>query len=239
MHAPTTLVAPLCADGSSRLLGEDPATGGPVWLRNGRYGWFLELQAPAAPVLEAGEAPARSAIAAAAEEQPGTGKKGRPGRRKKSDAAAAAKPKRAALGKSAGMPDIDLEQALQLLAWPKVLCETMHSCLPPVPHARSSNANVVLQVKSRCVAFGMRGTINHHVLMNVQELGPHPEDDQPVMAAAGQFGPYVSHAGINASLPKVGGTLRGQPGSRNVEQETAKHAVLCVEACMKKDGEKP
>ena len=31
----------------------------------------------------------------------------------------------------------------------------------------------------------------------------HPEDGEPVTAAMGAYGPYVSHQKLNASLPKV------------------------------------
>lgn len=95
----------------------------------GRYGWYVELgEAPtAANNTEEGQLPVAtgSQPAAASEEAgkegPAAGR-GRPGRKKKAASAAAAKPKprRASLGRGADAPDISLEDALQLLAWPKV-----------------------------------------------------------------------------------------------------------------------
>ena len=123
-------------DDRARLLGEDPATGAPVRLLWGRYGWYLELGE--APMSAAGAASqggeeeqqlaAATGSAPAAAEDAGNGGpaagRGRPGRKKKAVTAAAAKtkpkPTRAALGRSADTPDISLEDALQLLAWPKV-----------------------------------------------------------------------------------------------------------------------
>ena len=35
----------------------------------------------------------------------------------------------------------------------------------------------------------------------VRILGPHPRDKQPVELHAGRYGPYVKHAGVNATLP--------------------------------------
>ena len=197
MHSPCT--ASLRADDRARLLGEDPATGRPVWLRNGRYGWYIELLVPA-PAVEGEGSPGAAASAPAAEEEPTAGTKRRPGRRKKQGgAAAAAKPKRAALGRSEGMPEVSMEQALQLLAWPKVLGR---------PASKKSCTCTILSVpawslSSKAGAVDMSGSMKR---MPVQELGMHPESGQPVMAAVGQFGPYASHAGTNAALPKVGGT---------------------------------
>ncbi len=36
-----------------------------------------------------------------------------------------------------------------------------------------------------------------------RQLGPHPEDGQPVEAAIGRFGPYVKHGTVYANLPDV------------------------------------
>ncbi|PLX44549.1 MAG: DNA topoisomerase I, partial [Hyphomicrobiales bacterium] len=36
----------------------------------------------------------------------------------------------------------------------------------------------------------------------LRELGPHPEDGEPVNILDGRYGPYVKHKRVNASLPK-------------------------------------
>ena len=36
-----------------------------------------------------------------------------------------------------------------------------------------------------------------------REVGQHPEDGKPIMAAIGRFGPYLSHAGIYANLESI------------------------------------
>jgi DNA topoisomerase-1 len=36
----------------------------------------------------------------------------------------------------------------------------------------------------------------------VREIGPHPDDGEPVAIYEGRYGPYVKHGQLNASLPK-------------------------------------
>ncbi len=95
-----------------KVLGEDPATGKVVTLRNGPYGLYVQLGEP-------------------------EGKE---------------KPKRASLLRGMTPDDVTLEKALALLSLPR-------------------------------------------------ELGPHPEDGQPVIAGVGRFGPYVRHATKYKSIP--------------------------------------
>jgi DNA topoisomerase I len=42
------------------------------------------------------------------------------------------------------------------------------------------------------------------MLLNLpRQIGPHPEDGEPVEAAIGRFGPYVKHGKVYANLPEV------------------------------------
>ena len=99
-----------------RELGADPASGHKVWLKVGRFGPYVELEAD----LEDKKA----------------------------------KPKRSSLPKGWTPASIDLEQALRLLALPR-------------------------------------------------EVGPHPEDGEPILAGLGRYGPYVQHKGTYASLDNI------------------------------------
>jgi DNA topoisomerase-1 len=35
-----------------------------------------------------------------------------------------------------------------------------------------------------------------------KRLGPHPQDQQPVVLLSGRYGPYVKHGRVNATVPK-------------------------------------
>jgi DNA topoisomerase-1 len=59
----------------------------------------------------------------------------------------------------------------------------------------------------------------------VREIGPHPEDGEPVMIYQGRYGPYVKHGNVNAALPK----------DREVEQVQLEESLLwLVEASQRK-----
>ena len=37
----------------------------------------------------------------------------------------------------------------------------------------------------------------------LRSVGNHPDDGQPIQVMAGKYGPYVSHGGVNATLPST------------------------------------
>lgn len=84
--------------GGPRELGTDPATGGIVEVRNGRFGPYVSLTIPQSEQTETAS-----------------------GTRKSSKKAAAPKPKMASLFKSMKPESITLEQALQLLSLPRTV----------------------------------------------------------------------------------------------------------------------
>jgi topoisomerase IA-like protein len=89
------------------VLGTHPSTGADIRLLRGPFGWYLELPPAQSPGPADEELPEK--------ELPEAAGKGR-GRKKK---VATAKPKRVSLGKGNAPPQITLEEALELLQWPK------------------------------------------------------------------------------------------------------------------------
>jgi DNA topoisomerase-1 len=161
-----------------KLLGNDPETGEPITLRTGRFG----------PYLQRGEGE---------------------------------KPKRASIPKDIAPDEIDLERALQLLSLPRLVGkhpETGEDITAnlgrfgPYVHHQGKYANVdsteelftvginrAVSVLAEKAAKGSR----FQTAAALRELGPHPDDQAQVKVMKGRYGPYVSHGGVNATLPKA------------------------------------
>ncbi|HEX6840383.1 MAG TPA: type I DNA topoisomerase [Stellaceae bacterium] len=160
-----------------RELGIDPATNLAITVRKGPYGFYI---------------------------QRGEGDEGE-------------KPKRVSLPKGASPMEIDLASALKLLALPrelglhpdtgKKIIAAIGRFGPYVKHedlykSLSKDDDVLTIGLDRAVALlaepkkgGRRGPTPLRV------LGNHPSDGAPVNLFSGRYGPYVSHGGVNATLP--------------------------------------
>lgn len=172
---------------SDRSLGNDPASGEPVYLKTGRYGPYFQL----------GEDP----------ESP-------------SKKAAKEKPRRASLWPGMTMEDVNLEDALMALEFPKVLGrhpETGKDVTaqdgPNGPYVKSGTesrsipgghtemAEMDLEAALRLLAqprqFGRR-----QAQSVLKDLGGHPDSQANVTIRSGRFGPYVTDGTVNASVPR-------------------------------------
>jgi DNA topoisomerase I len=160
-----------------RELGLDPATNLAVTVRKGPYGYYAQL---------------------------GQGDEGE-------------KPKRVALPKGVSPTEIDLAAALKLLALPREVGEhpeTGKKIIAGIgrfgPYIKHDNLFKSLRGDDDVVTIGLNRAV---VLLAeprnggrrgptpLRVLGNHPEDDAPINVFKGRYGPYVSHAGINATLP--------------------------------------
>jgi DNA topoisomerase-1 len=197
------------ADTGTRNLGKDPDSGLDVTLRSGRFGPYLQL----------------------------------------GEAANGEKPKRAGLPKGVSPADIDLKRALALLSLPREVGRHPESGEPiragvgrfgPYVHHGKTYANLeagddVLTVGlNRAVtliaekaAKGPRG--RRFGADPGRPLGEHPDKGGPIVVKNGRYGPYVSHDGINATLPN----------DKTPEAITLAEAVELLAARAEKMGSAP
>ncbi|MAU41612.1 MAG: DNA topoisomerase I [Kordiimonas sp.] len=170
----------MVADDGPKVLGIDPQTQMEVTLRTGRFGPYIQL--------------------------------GEPVDKKE-------KPKRATIPKDLVPDDIDLDKALALLSLPrqvgvhpesgKDITATIGRYGPYLSHdgtsaSLDSTEDVFTVGVNRAVAVlaDSKNKKRGSTSKSLKELGPHPEDNNPVQVMDGRYGPYVKHNKINATIPK-------------------------------------
>jgi DNA topoisomerase-1 len=164
--------------GADTVLGTDPATGKTVTLKKGPYGHYLQLGE-----AENGE-----------------------------------KPKRVALLRGMKPADVDLDTALRLLALPREVGRHPETGEPIA--AGIGRFGAYIKHGSQFASIGADDDVltiglNRAVTLLAEaktgqrrgpqllrEVGPHPEGGT-VGLYRGRYGPYVSHDGVHASLPKA------------------------------------
>jgi DNA topoisomerase-1 len=171
------------ADTATKVLGKDPATGQDVTLRGGRFGPYVQL---------------------------GEGNK-----------ETKEKPKRSGLPKGMTPEDVDFEKALGLLSLPRdvgkdpesgemiiagigrfgsyVKLGKTYANLEPgddVLNIGLNRAVVLIAEKKANPGKGRRFGADPG-----RSLGEHPDKGGPIIVKNGRYGAYVSHDGVNATLP--------------------------------------
>ncbi len=197
-------------------LGLHPETGEPIFVLNGNYGPYVQL----------GEIPEGSKE----------------------------KPKRSSLPKGVTPENITLEQAVGLLTLPRTLgmhpesgCKVQASLGrfgPYVVHDQGKNGKDYRSLKTpddpvtitleRALELlaqpkAIRG--KRAAATPLREMGPHPEDEEPVNLYEGPYGVYIKHGKVNASLPE-GQTLE------TLTLEMAVEALAAKAGSAKKGGKK-
>jgi DNA topoisomerase-1 len=168
-------------DGGMKKLGEDPVSGLEVTLRSGRFGPYIQL----------------------------------------GEAVNGEKPKRAGIPKGLTPDDIDLQRALGLLALPREvgispedgepIIANVGRFGPYVKHGKTydnldSGDDVLTVGLNRAVTLIAEKIANPGKGRRFgadpgRPLGDHPDKGGPVVVKKGRYGPYVSHDGVNATLP--------------------------------------
>jgi DNA topoisomerase-1 len=160
-----------------RILGDDPATGEPVSVRIGPYGPYVQL---------------------------GTGENGD-------------KPKRVSLPKTLPAAEITLDQALALLRLPREIGkhpesgETITAGIGRFgPYLKHGKAFKSLGAQDDVLTIGINRAVSllaeearpgRGARTSLRTIGPHPADGEAIELYKGRFGPYLSHGGVNATLP--------------------------------------
>ena len=185
---------------SNRKLGEDPATGLEISVRSGRFGPYLQL----------------------------------------GEATEGEKPKRASLPKGVAPDEMDLERAIKLLSLPRDVGlhpedgEPIKAGIgrygPYVQHGKTyanledgddvfhiglNRAVTLIAEKRAKPSKGRRFGADPG-----RALGDHPTKGGPIAAKKGRYGPYVSHNGVNATLP----------ADKTPENVTLEEAVALIDA---------
>jgi DNA topoisomerase-1 len=135
------------------------------------------------------------------------------------------KPKRASLPKGVKPQDVTLEQAVNLLALPRLLgmhpetgCKIQANLGrfgPYIVHDQGKNGKdyrsikgdddvltITLERALELLAEPKAGRGRGRAAAPIRELGPHPEDGEPVNLYNGPYGVYIKHGKLNASLPE-------------------------------------
>lgn len=202
----TTEEAAASAEEDGRVLGIDDETGFEISVRKGRFGPYIQL---------------------------GEGTKEE-------------KPKRATLPKDIAPEALTLERAKALLSLPREVGlhpETGKPIMSQIgrygPYLSHDGKSASLETTEDVFTIGL----NHAVTVlaedkkskrpakaeALREVGLHPADNAPVKVMSGRYGPYVTHGGINATLPK----------GKTPEDITLDEAVALLKARAEKAPSKP
>jgi DNA topoisomerase I len=205
---PLSVPADGSADFGTKKLGEDPKTGLEVTLRSGRFGPYVQL----------------------------------------GEAIDGEKPKRAGLPKGTAPEGVDLERALALLSLPREVGrhpedgEPIRAAIgrfgPYVQHGKTYanlepgddvfhiGLNRAVTLIAEKIAKGPRRRFGADP---GRPLGDHPTRGGQIVAKNGRYGPYVSHDGVNATLP----------ADKTPENVTLEEATALIDARAERNGPAP
>ena len=158
-------------------LGKDPETGLAVTVRKGPFGFYVQRGEP----TEDGD-----------------------------------KPKRSSIPKELSPLAVTFEQALALLALPREIGAHPESGDPIVaglgrygPYVKHGRTYVSLKDGDEVLSIGLNRAVTliaeapaRRGANPGKEIGVHPDDEKPITAHEGRYGPYVKHGRLNATLPK-------------------------------------
>ncbi|MDQ7880287.1 type I DNA topoisomerase [Microbacterium sp. QXD-8] len=196
--------APVAGD---RVLGENPANGKLVVVKDGRFGPYVQETDP--PAAE--EVDEETGEVVAVEPEPAPKKRG-------AKKEAAPKPRTASLFKSMSVDTIDLDTALQLLDLPRTVGVDPETQEPITaqngrygPYLKKGTDSRTLQSEQQIFditleealavyaqpKYGARGASSA-----LKEFEVDPTSGKPIKLKDGRFGPYVTDGETNATIPR-------------------------------------
>ncbi|HRK17976.1 MAG TPA: type I DNA topoisomerase [Hyphomicrobiaceae bacterium] len=208
------------------VLGMDPVTCKEVTLRNGRFGAYVQLgEAELAP-----DQPAPSA------------------KSKKPPKPKMIQPKRSSLPRCWDPQSMTLERALKLLNLPRLVGEHPETKTPITaalgrfgPYVKHDDTyasvdsiedvfdigvNRAVTILAEKRAGGGKSRFQRAKPAVLKSLGDHPSEGGKIEVLEGKYGPYVSHNGVNATVPKG-----KDPATLSVED-----AILLISERIAKGG---
>jgi DNA topoisomerase-1 len=168
------------AAGGDRDLGLDPSTGEQVWLKDGRFGPYVQLGE--------GDKPKRSSLP-----------KGWTPASVDLDQAL----RLLSLPREVGLSPEDGKPILAGLGryGPYVQHDKTYASLGSIEEVFEVGLNRAVALIAEKRAGGPRGA-RGGAAAPLKELGEHPETGKPVRILSGRFGPYIKHEDVNANVPR-------------------------------------
>lgn len=197
------------AESADKELGVNPATGRAVWLKNGRFGPYVE------ELAAEGDKPKRSSLP-------------------KGWIASAMDLEKAlrllSLPREVGKHPDDGKVITAGLGrfGPFVLHDGTYANLENADEVFDVGLNRAVAILADKRAGG--GRPQRGAAAALAELGNHPEDGKPIRVLSGRFGPYIKHGDTNANVPKG-----KDPAAITLEEALA----LIAERAAKGGGKKP
>ncbi|GAA3010768.1 type I DNA topoisomerase [Microbacterium aurantiacum] len=197
--------APVAGD---RVLGENPANGKLIIVKDGRFGPYVqEIDPPAEEEVDPETGEVRDAVA----ETPAPKKRG-------AKKVAASKPRTASLFKSMSVDEIDLDTALRLLELPREVgidpeSEQMITAQNGRygPYLKKGTDSRTLSNEQQIFDITLEEALAVYAQPKygaraassaLKEFDADPTSGKPIKLKDGRFGPYVTDGEVNATVPR-------------------------------------
>ncbi|MFK4731200.1 type I DNA topoisomerase [Agromyces mediolanus] len=217
---------------SDRVLGQNPANGKQIVVKDGRFGPYVtELEPEPAPA----ETTVDAATGEVVEAKPKRGAK----------KAAAAKPRTASLFKSMDPAEVDLDIAIRLLDLPRVIGQDPESGDEITaqngrygPYLKKGAETRTLPSEDAIFDLDLAGALEllaqpkygaRRASSALKEFDADPVSGKPIKVKDGRFGPYVTDGETNATIPRA----------ESVEDITFERAVELLQLKREKGPAKP